>query len=309
MPATVSSLRSLSISSYIAPIFTQPDLRAKVESVFAEAVNLLVEPRVYVALVSQQIGNGPLNVVVEPAALLAVLRPGDQITGNGQRLRLGRGWELELSAAIIWDTCPVYSQLSRRPQVVQANLERLRTALPLEAPPASLAAAPAYHTQGAFGSRPAIALVQSQAWELTDGLRRAYRSGNLQWIRVFARRLAGLGPGLTPAGDDWLAGWLVGLRARQALELDEDEPALAVEAVGEAVIAAAEGHTTDLSLAFLRAAAVGATPQAWHDLIASLSDADPMALRTATAEVLRFGATSGADMLAGFLAALTDDIA
>lgn len=299
-------MQLISISSYVAPLLKAPGLQATVDSVFAEAINFVTEAHVYWSLVSDRIGNGPLNVVVDAQPPLAVLQRGDQVMGDGHWLHLPAGRRLAVADTPVWDTCPRYDRLAQRPHVVQASVQRLRAGLPLEAPPASLAAAPAYHTQGAFGSRPSIALVQSQAWELTDGLRRSHKSGNLQWIRVFARRLAGLGPGLTPAGDDWLAGWLVGLRAQTALDIYEEAPFLPVDAVGEAVIAAAEGYTTNLSLAFLRAAAVGAVPQAWHDLIDSLTNADPMALRTATTEVLRFGATSGADMLAGFLAAFGD---
>lgn len=299
-------MRLTSISSYIAPLLQQPNLRAKVDSTFAEAVNLRVEAGAFFALVSDRIGNGPLNAVVEKQALLGVVRVGDEVAGDGRWLRLAPGWLLDLSFAPIWDAWPSYGDLAQRPQVVRANLERLRSGLPLEAPPASLAAAPAFHTQGAFGSRPAMALIQSQAAELTDGLRRSYQTGNLQWIRVFARRLAGLGPGLTPAGDDWLAGWLIGLRAQAGLAAADSDPLLPLDAVGEAIVEAAEGYTTALSLAFLRAAAVGAVPQAWHTLLASLPDADPMALREAAHEVLRHGGTSGADMLAGFLAAFED---
>jgi hypothetical protein len=299
-------MRLTAISSYIAPMLKQHSLRARVDSAFAEAVNLRAESGSYFALVGDRIGNGPLNAVVDTQALLAVMRPGDEVSGDGRWLRLAPGWQLDLSCAVIWDTCPDYGRLAQRPQVVQANLQRLRTGLPLEAPPASLAAAPAFHTQGAFGSRPAMALIQSQAAELTDGLRRSFNTGNLQWIKVFARRLAGLGPGLTPAGDDWLAGWLIGLRAWAELSGQERDPLLSVDVVGEAVIEAAEGYTTGLSLAFLRAAAVGAVAQGWHALLDGLCSADPMALREATYEVLQHGGTSGADMLAGFLAAFEE---
>ncbi|MDW8319248.1 MAG: DUF2877 domain-containing protein [Anaerolineae bacterium] len=306
MPITTSSVRLVSISSLIAPVLTEPAFAARVESVFADAVNLRTQAGHYVALVSQRVGNGPINAVVEPPFLLAVLRPGDQVRGDGRRLRLGHGWELDLHAAEVWDPRPDYERLARWPQVLRANLRRLRSEVPLEAPPSSLAAAPAFHTQGAFGSRPAMALIQSHASELISGLRRAYRAGNLTWIRVFAQRLAGLGPGLTPAGDDWLAGWLVGLRARAALD-EEDVPFLPVEVVGDAVLEAAQDQTNDLSLAFLRAAAAGAVTQAWHQLLEALTNADPVALRDAVTEVLSHGGTSGADTLAGFLAAFEDD--
>lgn len=297
-------MRLTSISSYIAAVLCQPGLEARVDSAYAEVVNLVTVHGHFFCLVTDRIGNGPLNAVVHPEGLLAVVNRNEVVTGDGRWLRLGGRWRIDLEDAPVWSAQPSYQRWMRWPLVVRANLERLRQDLPLEAPPASLAAAPAYHTQGAFGSRPAMALIQSQAWELTEGLRKAYNQGNLQWIHLYASRLAGLGPGLTPAGDDWLAGWLVGLRGLAVLrEADDTEPWLPVDAVAAAVVQSAEGQTSPLSLAFLQAAAVGVVPQAWHVLIDQLSNADSVALHEAAAEVMRWGGTSGADMLAGFLAA------
>jgi hypothetical protein len=297
-------MRLISISSYIIPILRQPGLEARVDSVYAEVVNLATVHGNFLSLVSERIGNGPLNAVVDPEGLLAVVHRNDVVTGDGRQLQLGRHWRVSLTEASVWDAQPSFQSWSRWPQLVRSNLERLSQDLPLEAPPASLAAAPAYHTQGAFGSRPAMALIQSQAWELTEGLRKAYRQGNLQWIQLYASRLAGLGPGLTPAGDDWLAGWLIGLRGLAVLREDDDgEPWLPVDVVAATVLQSADGQTSPLSLAFLHAASAGMTPQPWHTLIEQLSSADSVALHEAAAEVMRWGGTSGADMLAGFLAA------
>lgn len=294
-----------SVSLRVLPVISRPGLRAEVDSVFAEACNLIAEDGALVSLVAPTIGNAPLNAVVGQMQLLAVLEKGDSVSGDGCFLRLGPGWRLDLRRATSWDPMLPYRVLARWPQVVRQNLAQLRTLFPLEAPPASLAAAPAYHTQGAFGSRPAIALIQSQAQGLIDGLLNAYRKGNLPWIEAFARRLAGLGPGLTPAGDDWLGGWLLGLRASSALAVDPDQQSsLPLESVAEAVMRGAAGQTTALSLAMLQAAADGQAPEPWHDLIHALANADPVPMREASSQVLRHGATSGADALAGFLAAL-----
>ena len=53
-----------------------------------------------------------------------------------------------------------------------------------------------------------------------------------------------------------------------------------------------------------QAAADGAVAETWHALLSALPDGDPALTRAAAAEIMRHGATSGADMLAGFLAAL-----
>ena len=148
------------------------------------------------------------------------------------------------------------------------------------------------------------ALAQTRAGQLTNGLLAAHRHRNLGGIQAHARQLAGLGPGLTPAGDDWLGGWLVGLHVRAAMAPDgEAGQALPVAAVGRTVVDAAAGRTTGLSLAYLRAAARGAVPRVWHDFLYALVDADPGPVQRSAAEIMRHGATSGSDTLAGFLAA------
>jgi len=291
-----------SISTRVSPILRRPGFQATVESAFSEAVNLVTPAGAALALVSRRIGNGPLNAVVSHFQVLAsLLHPGDTIHGDGAALSLGQDWRLALAPAADWDPHPDYSILARRPRVVAGNLDWLRHHLLLEAPPTSLAAPRPAVTPGAFSGPPASVRIQMHAGELIDGLKDAQSRGDLNQVAALASRLAGLGPGLTPAGDDWLAGWLVGLRAAAAMD-DEDRP-LAVNAVAQAVVDSARARTSRLSLAFLQAAADGAVAQAWHALLAALPDADPMPLHRAAAEIMHHGATSGSDMLAGFLVA------
>ncbi len=293
-----------SISTLVSPIFRRSGFEATVESAFAEAVNLATPAGAALALVSRRVGDGPLNGVVSHPQALALLSRGDVVRGDGAVLAFGKGWRLALTPALDWDPCPSYERLACWPRIVVRNVATLRKHLPLEAPQASLAVRPLAVTQGAFGSRPSVALVQALAGALTDGLLQGYKEGDLGRVTAFASRLAGLGPGLTPAGDDWLAGWLVGLRAAAAV--NASPPPLALDAVARAVVGSARPRTTRLSLAFLQAAANGAVAQPWHDLLAALADAEPTLLRHAAAEIMRYGATSGSDMLAGFLAAFPE---
>ena len=291
-----------SISTRVSPVVRRPGFQARVESAFAEAVNLVTPHGAALALVSRRIGNGPLNAVVSQFQTLApLLHPGDTIHGDGAALSLGQALRLALAPAVDWDPHPDYSILARLPRVVAGNLGWLRHYLLLEAPPTSLAAPRPTATPGATSGPPASVRIQMQAGELIDGLTDAHSRGDLKQVAALASRLAGLGPGLTPAGDDWLAGWLVGLRAAAAMD-DEDRP-LAVNAVAQAVAGSAGTRTSRLSLAFLQAAGDGAVAQAWHALLAALPDPDRTPLRRAAAEIMRHGATSGSDMLAGFLAA------
>ena len=104
-------------------------------------------------------------------------------------------------------------------------------------------------------------------------------------------RLLGRGPGLTPSGDDVLAGYLVGAAA-YGLPADD---------LRAFVHSQAHRRTTTLSAALLRHAALGeAIPQ-----VAGLLDAlgGRRRLDRALAELLAVGHTSGAALASGVLAA------
>jgi len=105
-----------------------------------------------------------------------------------------------------------------------------------------------------------------------------------------ARRLLGRGSGLTPSGDDLLAGFLVGCAAY-------GRPAGDVRGV-----VLDEGRrTTDLSAALLRHAARGeALPEVTRLLVAM---SEGRGIATAAAELVRVGHTSGTALAIGAVAA------
>jgi len=107
--------------------------------------------------------------------------------------------------------------------------------------------------------------------------------------------LAGLGGGLTPAGDDFILGALL---AAWAGLYGPSAPALAA-----GVAKAAAAATTTLSAAYVRAAARGECSAYWHRLFAALLQPQTGEAPAALAALLAVGHTSGADALAGFLAA------
>lgn len=274
-----------------------------VESVFADVCNLVAPDGQRYCLVSEAIGDGPLNVVLNRSEPFAVIEIGDQVTADDRGLLVGRGWRIDLSRARSWDPVPRYDRLAAWPRIVQANIAWLDRNAGIRSPLAISSEENVAPLAGAFGSRPTSAVMQSRANQAIHALLAAHHCGDLYRIRTAARRLAGLGPGLTPAGDDWLAGWLVGLRVGHTIDWHAEPGQVPVETVAKAVLQGASNRTTELSLAFLAAAADGALARSWHLLIAALSDADPAPLRVAADQVLLVGATSGSDMLAGFLAA------
>jgi len=102
--------------------------------------------------------------------------------------------------------------------------------------------------------------------------------------------LIGLGPGLTPAGDDFVGGAMIALRA-------SGDHALADRVAGWALPLAKE-RTSRISRAHLECAAQGEGHEALHDLLSTFE-------KKHLDRLARVGHTSGLDAAAGAMLALT----
>jgi hypothetical protein len=102
--------------------------------------------------------------------------------------------------------------------------------------------------------------------------------------------LIGLGPGLTPAGDDFLVGWMVGAA------VGGDTSGEMLEFVGPRILEYASVRTTWLSTKFLGA---GVSRLAAETVCAFVRAPDASNLDA----LLALGSTSGADLLSGYLLA------
>jgi hypothetical protein len=125
-------------------------------------------------------------------------------------------------------------------------------------------------------------------------LRRALATGDHDGARRAVDAMLGLGPGLTPAGDDVIAGLLLAVHHLGAPE----EPV--VRSLRAHVVAATPGRTTAVSAALVGQAAQGySAPQA----IAVLSALGTgVGLRGALNALLLVGHTSGGDLAHGIAA-------
>jgi hypothetical protein len=140
--------------------------------------------------------------------------------------------------------------------------------------------------------------------ELDDRLSRlttALRTSSAADLQDAVAALLGLGAGLTPQGDDVLAGVLVTLAAR---------PATRLQWLGDFVVSRAPSRTTTLSAGLLRDAADGFAIPALVDLVDAVHEVDdppgrPTAhggLTEAVVRLLAVGHTSGAALAHGVLA-------
>ncbi len=112
-------------------------------------------------------------------------------------------------------------------------------------------------------------------------------------LAAAARRLQGRGAGLTPSGDDVLAGILLVCAMDPACR----------GALGRL---ARSARTTALSRAYLRWAAEGQSIQPAHTLLDAAADGDPNAMGRAARSLAAVGATSGRSLIAGVALAATE---
>lgn len=236
------------------------------------------------------IGPGPLNVPCRSDAMpdwrtLAPARRGARVTGD--TLILDERWGVVLAGAPVWQPppCPAWTPTDAR-RGLGALVERLSSALPRDGLAQLLAPGGVAYGPVARAAKPAVA--ELEAWL-------ARPRGRPSAAPRIAGPLLGLGPGLTPSGDDFLAGCLVALRATgRARRADELWSA----------IARAPGATNDISRAHLRTAARGRLGADLHGLLDAVLGGDAASLERAAARLERKPNHSPWDCLAGMCTVL-----
>ena len=302
----------------------------RVLHVFDQVCNLVDGERRVVSLVTPEIGKGPFSLVVDlpygnftdfitseskisvqictchaerseasqttsSSNAVGILRSAQTCTehsrsNDGFVLQIG-SLVIDTSLAKLWDTRPLWENLS--PSAIEAYLPLFESKL-ASASPDSLAFVNGRSDSTSLKAKKAITTLQT-------GL----KTGNLAACQEGAHGLAGLGVGLTPAGDDFLMGVIFGLFQHKGAETQRVINILVDEAVA---------RTTTLSGAWLEAAGRGEAGQPWHELVEAMGGGggtacvEPVevAVSQAIDRILSIGHTSGADALAGFAMAIKD---
>jgi len=287
----------------------------EVHSAFDKAWNLRLLPGSLISVVQHDVGCGPLFVVLTPddSAILHACRPerGVPVRVRAQVLMVqtdaGHWLRIDLGSASNWWT-PKHVANAVPPARLAENLEHAAAWLYAQQLLGGLCSfAPG--KAGKLGITP-ISRAGERALAALEGAWRAVDSGDVSAAVEHLLTLVGLGPGLTPSGDDMLVGWF------GALSLAEASYGGGWPWLGELQRGLAEGsqagRTTELSQQWLNAAFVGQVPQRLSDVLCSLLATGPddktqgeRKLETALSELTKLGATSGVDALAGGWLALS----
>ena len=292
-------LQTISISRTVADALGEGPVAARVLACFPSACDLLTDNGSVIALVAPRHGNGPLNVVVEgleehPAAW----QPQMEAALSSQSITM-EGHTLDLSGAETWEPRPPWAQLRGRVSQIRRRLPEAHALAARATGVESLLAIiedqlnapwigraiPPTSAGGSFENG-----VTALASKALDHLDRGM-DGDQGELAQGSHMLAGLGRGLTPAGDDFLMGVMIWAW------MTEREP----KKLCDQIVSIANGRTSVLAGAMLKAARRGECSQSWHEFLGALGGDRSSELAGVLHAVLQHGATSGTDTLAGFL--------
>ena len=248
---------------------------------------------------SRSLGLGPLNAVTDaPAGMgwaATGLRPGDRCGSTGSAVYVGAKFVFALGDSLVWlpPPCPGGWHAG----AVRRSLERLERQSAARIPGEGLGAILLSRT-GGYRDGPVVRAAQepvagARAW-LAAAFRdhRSAANADPGWVR----QLAGLGPGLTPSGDDLLGGIMIAVQGLGCREV--------VDMLWPAVSRCAAETRNTISTAHLAAAAEGLGSAALHAVFHNLVRGDSGEHAARLDAIGRIGHTSGWDALAGVVTVL-----
>lgn len=255
--------------------------RATVHSLFERVINLQAAGGELFAIAAAGVDDAPSTVVADGPLVLPGVAPGDPVAAGENSIAIAGRVELALAGARAWRAVlPAYPAHDAR---LRRNLARVREALARHRPPGASVSALGRELDRLLGHR-------------RDLLCSALAAGERDAACRHGRAMLGLGHGLTPSGDDFLAGLMVVLHLPGG-------PGVALRGVGLQIVDGAERRTSAISVAMLRAASEGRVRECAIVLLRELVVGDPEGVDGALARVLAIGSTSGSDMAGGIVAA------
>ena len=249
--------------------------------IFGAACNLINERGEVLSIVTPEIGNGPFNLVLEKDVCFSEhISLESRVSIFPNQLNVGN-LIIHTVNANLWHPRPNWEMLHAEKYNIATQLAKLLMT-----------------DYRGLGFDTGVATTQTystniDAQSLVSTLSLALVNADIPSAQKLTSQLAGLGAGLTPAGDDVIMGalyaaWII-------------HPPEVVSALARTIANTAAPLTTSLSAAWLRSAGRGEAGILWHEFFDLLVSGDNAAIQRQVTKLLSIGDTSGADALAGFM--------
>ncbi len=249
----------------------QTTRQPRILHIFENSCNLMNENKAILSVVNPSIGNGPFNLVInQPINFSEYLDLNSEIHIRENHLSIG-SLIIQTNSAQLWHAQPNWKKLYLQRLLIKQQALSLNL-FEIAAPRAGMA----------------LTLINPLAESLINT--------DLSSTLINAKKLAGLGPGLTPSGDDVLVGAMLAAWVIHPQEV--------AQPLTEKIAAETASRTTSLSAAWLKSTGKGEAGYLWHDFLNSLLAEDADLIKLTFEKILSVGHSSGADALSGFITTL-----
>ena len=298
-------INAVSISSPLVKILSGKSFRGTVAGVYTRAGNFRFgDFLVTVSDVSQQ--NLPYGILgdLSDIDLQGVLRSGDAAEIDSGRLAVrDRDFEVSLGSASIWDPEFYLPILAGDVPAIQQNIDQVVQQIVNENNPDGLVPLfrfiPNLMNGEVYPGSDPSALSQ-KAYDALRSLITAIRILNEDLLDTGFKQLVGLGIGLTPSGDDILAGLFASLMITSKAAYRNWLVEILVK-----ILLQTEGLTNEVSINYLKAVSRGYFPERVSTLISAIITAKSFtAVQPALQDMLQWGHTSGYEITLGMVVGL-----
>ena len=301
----VQLFRVDSISAALRADWPRPGESGEVIASFQHSCYVRMAQGRLLCIADLTLDDGPLTLRVDLGRQISLSSLGivagmlSSITDDGD-LILADTILLRIDGTTVWNP-PAVTQIAR-PDDIRCRIETVVAGLRDDAPNAGMAQLVANANLLAdevFSAQDNADHLTRIAASHVNGLVCGIRAGDMERVEGGVRGLVGLGPGLTPSGDDLLGGIMMGLIS--TVDSDNLEGVAITEYFAKSI--SRQAHKTNvISAALLAQACEGVASVPVHRLIAALLEPGDNADAVASARVVTgVGHTSGWDCLAGIL--------
>jgi len=276
-----------------------------IHSIFQRVINITVLENRLISLAGKEIGQGPLNILVNipnHINLLTIgIKEGDVIKRVGESIVIGENIiVISTQWTEQWDPKRKYQGSLLPLKTIMANVEIMRDIAVASDQLSSLGELiPFTYINGLKDIKTEkLSSVSHLALSHILSLLKAIKSGHSHDITRITKYLVGLGPGLTPAADDMLLGLMISMFY---FSENFNETSIDVKKINKDIVSFISGKTTIISEEFLREASVGNVNEAVASLMEKLLTSRQRELEISVRNVLDLGGTSGTDTVFGVI--------
>ncbi|MGG1658460.1 DUF2877 domain-containing protein [Brevibacillus sp. NRS-1366] len=261
-----------------------------VHSIFERTINLQCDQNGELYTIScNQLDNGPNSLVIDLKRFHETgLKVGDAVSGNGQTLLIGTKMAILTEQAKEWECIlpPYPSNI----ETLQVNTAFMKEYIAAHGKCGGMKKHPGPNT-------PFEAEMSNMLAQRSVLLREALAARLIDVALGHALGLVGLGPGLTPSGDDFLVGLF-------SITNMQDAPCcLSCHFLEEMVIKSMQ-LTNEISYMMVKKAASGQVRESLVQLLQALTNGTLEELTSALETVISIGSSSGTDMALGLICGL-----